>query len=138
MVLVVSGVLGIRALDAAGLLTATNGFLAWMGSSIAFRTTTLTLSWLPLWLTLLTYQRHAVNRLRWWECPAYCALFAVYVYLWALATLRAWARFATGRGNWVKTPRTPVGEGVGSSPSTQRDSQTASRQSPKAAVLTDA
>ncbi len=110
MVLVVTAVIGVRVLDSFGILTATNTFLGGLGSGVVFRTVILTLSWLPLWLTIATYQRYAVDSLRWWEWPTYCVLFAAYVYLWAIATVRAWARAAMRRGNWVKTPRTTNGE----------------------------
>lgn len=110
MVMLVTGALGIRILGALGLLTPTNDFIPWLGSGIAYRTTLLILSWLPILLTLFTYQKHAVVRLHWWETPCYMVIFAVYVYLWALATVCAWTRSILRRGNWVKTPRVASAE----------------------------
>jgi len=105
MVMIVTGALGIRALGALGVLVPTNQFLPWLGTGFVYRATIFFVSFLPILLTLVTYQRHAVNRLRWWEWPLYAVLFAAFVYLWALATLRAWIRSLLHRGNWVKTPR---------------------------------
>lgn len=105
MVMIAVGAWVIRILGALDLVNLTNTFLAWLGDGFAYRVTVFVLSWLPIWLTMATYQRHAAQPLRWWEWPTYCALFAAYVYLWALATVRAWVRAALGRRNWIKTPR---------------------------------
>lgn len=105
MVMIVTGVLVVRVLGALGVVHPTNTFLAWLGDGFSFRLAIFTLSWLPLWLTIVTYQRYARYPLRTWEIPAYCAFFGVYVYLWAVATARAWVRAGLGRRNWVKTPR---------------------------------
>jgi 1,2-diacylglycerol 3-beta-glucosyltransferase len=43
--------------------------------------------------------------LRWWELPAYGGAFALYVYLWTLASIRAWLRLVLGRVGWAKTGR---------------------------------
>lgn len=83
----------------------TDEFLGWLGSGFAYRLVILLLSWLPVVLLVVTYQRFALARLALWECPAYCLFFAAYVYLWVLATARAWTRMAMHRGSWTKTPR---------------------------------
>jgi cellulose synthase/poly-beta-1,6-N-acetylglucosamine synthase-like glycosyltransferase len=87
------------------LVQPTDRFLAWMGNGVAYRLCVFLLSWLPVFILLETYQRWTNARLARWELPAYCVFFAVYVYLWAIATVRAWARLALRRTSWTKTPR---------------------------------
>jgi hypothetical protein len=58
-----------------------------------------------VFLLLNTYQRFAQAPLARWELPAYCLFFAAYVYIWAIATARAWARMLLRRKGWSKTPR---------------------------------
>jgi hypothetical protein len=59
----------------------------------------------PVTAFLFTYQRHSDAPLSWWSLPAFGLAFTLYSYMWVLATLRAWARIATGQWGWVKTPR---------------------------------
>jgi 1,2-diacylglycerol 3-beta-glucosyltransferase len=59
----------------------------------------------PVVLLLARYQHASRRRLRWWELPAYGAFFIVYVYLWAVASMWAWARLILGRSGWAKTER---------------------------------
>jgi len=59
----------------------------------------------PLGLFMVTYQRRSVIPLRWWEVPAYAVAFAAYCYVFIISQVVAWVRIATGRNNWVKTPR---------------------------------
>ena len=92
-------------LGALQVVVPTDSFLSFLGDGIAFRTVELVISWLPVLLVLITYQRAAHQPLRCWEVPAFAAYFAVYVYTWAVATTRAWCRLALGRGAWTKTPR---------------------------------
>jgi cellulose synthase/poly-beta-1,6-N-acetylglucosamine synthase-like glycosyltransferase len=108
VVMITSAALVLRLLSAVGLITTTSDFLPWLGEGFAFRATTFVLSWPPIWVTLATYQRFAIHRLRTWELPAISIFFAGYVYVWALTTVRAWIRLALGRNNWVKTPRVEV------------------------------
>ena len=51
----------------------------------------------PVVILLMRYQQHSPHPLRWWELPAYGAAFALYVYLWAIASLLAWVRLMRGR-----------------------------------------
>lgn len=62
----------------------------------------------PVAIFLIRYQQYSRLPLRWWEIPAYGAAFALYAYLWAIATLWAWGRMLLGRSSWVKTARTAV------------------------------
>lgn len=59
----------------------------------------------PIVWFLITYQRNAVQPLRWWEVPAYAAFFGFYGYLCALYSLQAWGRMLRGRSGWTKTAR---------------------------------
>jgi hypothetical protein len=59
----------------------------------------------PVVILLTRYQQHSPHRLRWWELPAYGGAFALYVYLWAVASLFAWFRLVGGRVGWTKTKR---------------------------------
>ena len=83
----------------------TDGFLGWLGDGFMYRLVILLISWLPVLLLVGTYQRFGAARLSAWECPAYCLFFAMYAYLWVIATTRAWARIAVRRTTWTKTPR---------------------------------
>lgn len=108
LVLLVVLVTVIGAVDALGALNVVcpvDSFLGWMGEGIARRTVEMCVTWLPVLMVFFTYQRFAAHRLHGWETPAYCVYFAVYVYIWAFATIRAWLRIAMGRGAWSKTPR---------------------------------
>jgi 1,2-diacylglycerol 3-beta-glucosyltransferase len=87
------------------LVQPTDSFLAWMGDGVTYRLCVFLLSWLPVFILLETYQRWTNVRLAQWEIPAYCLFFAVYVYLWVIATARAWVRLLVGRSGWTKTPR---------------------------------
>jgi len=62
----------------------------------------------PVAIFLIRYQQYSRRPLRWWEIPAFGAAFALYAYLWAIATLCAWGRMLLGRSGWVKTPRASV------------------------------
>ncbi len=59
----------------------------------------------PIAVFMYVYQRHARTRFHVWEIPAVSIVFTLYTYVWIFATVRALARNATGRRNWVKTPR---------------------------------
>ena len=56
-------------------------------------------------MLLTRYQQHSPYPLRWWELPAYGAAFALYVYMWAVASILAWFRLIRGRVGWAKTSR---------------------------------
>jgi cellulose synthase/poly-beta-1,6-N-acetylglucosamine synthase-like glycosyltransferase len=82
--------------------------LSFIPYGLPFRVVALVLAFLPLTTFMITYQRHSSSRLRWWEVPAYGALFTLYTYVWIAATVRAWFRMVTGRRSWTKTPRVAV------------------------------
>jgi 1,2-diacylglycerol 3-beta-glucosyltransferase len=65
----------------------------------------LTLSFGPLIALVWTYQKHSFHRLALWELPAFAVAFSLYVYLFVASQFWAWARMASGRGSWAKTPR---------------------------------
>ena len=79
--------------------------MTFIPEGLPFRVIALALSFLPLSTFMITYQLHGTSRLRWWEVPAYGALFTLYTYIWIVATVRAWCRMATARRSWTKTPR---------------------------------
>jgi cellulose synthase/poly-beta-1,6-N-acetylglucosamine synthase-like glycosyltransferase len=114
LVVLVTGMAVVQVLALAHVLQPTDAFLGWMGDGLPYRITIFALSWLPVFLLLDTYQRFAQAPLARWELPAYCVFFAAYVYIWAVATARAWARIALRRTSWTKTPR--VADPVGSTP----------------------
>ncbi len=105
LVVLVTAMAVIQVLAVAHLLQPSDSFLGWMGDGLAYRVTIFLLSWLPVFLLLNTYQRFAQAPLARWELPAYCVFFAVYVYIWAIATARAWTRALLRRNAWTKTPR---------------------------------
>ncbi len=82
--------------------------LSFIPYGLPFRLVALVLAFLPLTTFMITYQLHSSSRLRWWEVPAYGALFTLYTYVWIVATVRAWFRMVTGRRSWTKTPRVAV------------------------------
>lgn len=88
----------------AGLIRVTNHFLDFLPLDTQ-RYAQVALALAPISAFLYTYQRRSCFPLRWWETPAFGAAFTIYSYFWVFATLRAWARMATGRWSWVKTPR---------------------------------
>jgi 1,2-diacylglycerol 3-beta-glucosyltransferase len=105
LVVLVTAMAVIQILALAHVLQPTDTFLGWMGDGLSYRITIFVLSWLPVFLLLDTYQRFAQAPLARWELPAYCVFFAAYVYIWAVATARAWTRMILRRTSWTKTPR---------------------------------
>ena len=91
--------------DALGVLAVSNDALSFVPAGPPRRVTFELMATGPIWAFILTYQRHSPNPLRWWEVPAYGALFCAYAYLGVLFTFRAWARLLLRRGSWAKTPR---------------------------------
>lgn len=81
---------------------------------ISYRTVSLLLSILPLAAFMTSYQLHSPRRYRWFEVPAAAAVFTLYTYVWAIATVRAWWRLARHKTTWVKTPRVDISTGPSS------------------------
>ena len=104
-VMFVTANLLITVAGAAGLLWLSNDFLSFLPLGLPKNVATLVLGVGPVAIFLVRYQTESDRPLRWWEVPAYGAAFALYAYLWALATLWAWARMLLGRGSWAKTAR---------------------------------
>ncbi len=96
-------VLGI--LGALGVVVIVNDFLSFVPAGPPRNITTMAIGLSPVVMLLTRYQQHSPHPLRWWELPAYGAAFALYVYLWAAASLLAWARLVRGRTAWAKTRR---------------------------------
>ncbi len=92
-------------LSIAGLVHPRNDFLGFVATGTARNAVSVGFAFVPLVLFMLVYQRHALQRFRFWEVPAAGMLFTLYTYVWILATARALARSLMGRSNWVKTPR---------------------------------
>jgi 1,2-diacylglycerol 3-beta-glucosyltransferase len=88
-----------------GWIYVNNEFLTFLPPGPARNITMEILGLSPVVILLARYQQHTPHPLRWWELPAYGAAFAVYVYLWALASLLAWFRLVAGRVGWAKTKR---------------------------------
>lgn len=104
-VMFVTANLVITVAGATGLLWLSNDFLSFIPVGVPRNVATLILGVGPVAIFLVRYQQKSRLPLRWWELPAFGALFAAYAYLWAVATLWAWARMLVGRGGWAKTAR---------------------------------
>jgi cellulose synthase/poly-beta-1,6-N-acetylglucosamine synthase-like glycosyltransferase len=104
-VMFVAANLAIAAAAAIGWIYVSNEFLSFLPPGPPRNLTMLLLGLGPIAILLTRYQQHSPHRLRWWELPAYGGAFALYVYLWALASLLAWFRLVGGRAGWTKTKR---------------------------------
>jgi 1,2-diacylglycerol 3-beta-glucosyltransferase len=104
-VMFVTANLLITAAGTAGLLWLSNDFLSFVPEGLPKNLATLSLGIGPVAIFMVRYQQQSHLPLRWWELPAYGAAFALYAYLWAIATLWAWLRMLLGRGGWTKTAR---------------------------------
>jgi len=92
-------------LSIAGAVTVQSSFLAWVPAGVPRNLASFLLSFGPMSVFVLTYQSRAPFPLpgRW--IPAYSMIFAVYTYAWLVATVWAWGRMLTRRGEWAKTAR---------------------------------
>jgi cellulose synthase/poly-beta-1,6-N-acetylglucosamine synthase-like glycosyltransferase len=90
---------------AAGWLWIDNEFLTFLPAGPVRNLALLILGLGPVVLLFVRYQQVSRKRFRVWELPAYGAVFVVYVYLWAIASVWAWLRLMSGRGGWSKTAR---------------------------------
>jgi 1,2-diacylglycerol 3-beta-glucosyltransferase len=104
-VMFVAANLAIVVAGATGWIYVNNEFLTFLPPGPARNITMEILGLSPVVILLARYQQHSPQPLRWWELPAYGAAFALYVYLWALASLLAWFRLVAGRVGWAKTKR---------------------------------
>jgi 1,2-diacylglycerol 3-beta-glucosyltransferase len=104
-VMFVAANLAIAAAGATGWIYVNNEFLSFLPAGPPRNITMMVIGLSPVVILLARYQQHSPHPLRWWELPAYGAAFAVYVYLWAFASLLAWFRLVGGRVGWTKTKR---------------------------------
>jgi 1,2-diacylglycerol 3-beta-glucosyltransferase len=104
-VMFVASNLAIAAAGATGWIYVNNEFLSFLPAGPPRNITMMIIGLSPVVILLTRYQQHSPYPLRWWELPAYGAAFAVYVYLWTLASLLAWFRLVGGRVGWTKTKR---------------------------------
>lgn len=104
-VMFVAANLAIALAGALGLVVIVNDFLGFLPAGPPRNIATEVIGLSPVVILLVRYQQRSPHRLRWWELPAYGAAFAVYVYLWAAASLMAWTRLMRGRVGWAKTRR---------------------------------
>ena len=104
-VMFVAANLALAILGAFGVVTVVNEFLAFLPAGPPRNVTMMVLGLGPVVMLMWRYQQHSPHPLRWWELPAYGAIFAFYVYLWAIASLIAWSRLVRGRTAWAKTRR---------------------------------
>lgn len=104
-VMVVSANLAIGIAGALGLIVVVNDFLSFMPPGPPRNMLMLVIGLSPVVVLLTRYQQHSPHRLRWWELPAYGAVFAFYAYLWTIASILAWFRLVRGRVGWAKTHR---------------------------------
>ena len=80
-VMVVSANLVLGIAGALGLIVVVNEFLAFMPAGPPRNLLMLLIGVSPVIVLLTRYQQHSPHRLRWWELPAYGAVFAFYAYL---------------------------------------------------------
>lgn len=104
-VMFVAANLAIAFAGAAGWIWVNNQFLSFLPAGPPRNITMEVIGLSPVVMLLARYQQHSPHPLRWWELPAYGAAFAVYVYLWTLASIIAWFRLVAGRVGWTKTRR---------------------------------
>ena len=104
-VMIVATNLGIALAGAFGWVTVTNEFLSFIPAGPPRNISMEVIGLSPVLMLLRRYQQHSPHPLRWWELPAYGGAFAFYVYLWTLASIRAWLRLVFGRVGWAKTGR---------------------------------
>lgn len=104
-VMFVAANLSIAAAGAAGWVWVSNNFLSFVPPGPPRNITMEVIGISPVVMLLARYQQRSPHPLRWWELPAYGAVFAVYVYLWTLASIFAWFRLTAGRVGWAKTRR---------------------------------
>ena len=107
-VMFVTANLVITVAGAAGWIWLSNDFLPFVPAGIARNLIIEFLGVGPVAIFLVRYQQYSHRPLRWWELPAFGLAFALYAYLWAIATVWAWARMLLGRSGWVKTRRVTV------------------------------
>ena len=104
-VMFVAANLAIALAGALGWIVIVNEFLAFLPAGPVRNITMLLVGLGPVVMLLTRYQQHSPHPLRWWELPAYGAAFALYVYMWAAASVLAWLRLVRGRVGWAKTRR---------------------------------
>jgi 1,2-diacylglycerol 3-beta-glucosyltransferase len=104
-VMFVAANLAIALAGALGFVVITNEFLGFMPPGPPRNVLMEIVGLSPVVMLLARYQQHSPHPLRWWELPAYGAAFALYVYLWAAASILAWLRLVRGRAGWAKTRR---------------------------------
>jgi 1,2-diacylglycerol 3-beta-glucosyltransferase len=104
-IMFVSTNLALGAAGIAGLIWVNNDFLSFLPVGPSRNITMEVIGISPVVLLLVRYQQHTPHPLRWWELPAYGAAFALYAYLWTLASLLAYFRLVGGRIGWSKTRR---------------------------------
>jgi 1,2-diacylglycerol 3-beta-glucosyltransferase len=90
---------------ALGYVTISNDFLAFIPAGPPRNIAMEVIGLIPVVMVLRRYQQNSPHRLRWWEMPAYGAAFAVYAYVWAIASVLAWLRLMRGSVGWTKTRR---------------------------------
>jgi hypothetical protein len=105
IVMFVAANLVVALLGALGYVTITNDFLAFVPAGPPRNIVMEVIGLIPVVMVIRRYQQNSPHRLRWWELPAYGAAFAVYAYIWAIASLIAWFRLMRGRVGWTKTQR---------------------------------
>jgi cellulose synthase/poly-beta-1,6-N-acetylglucosamine synthase-like glycosyltransferase len=94
---------------ALGYVTISNDFLAFVPAGPPRNVVMEVIGLIPVVMVIRRYQQNSPHRLRWWELPAYGAAFAVYAYVWAVASILAWFRLMRGRVGWSKTSRVTQG-----------------------------
>jgi 1,2-diacylglycerol 3-beta-glucosyltransferase len=105
IVMFVAANLIVAVLGALGYVSISNDFLAFLPAGPPRNISMEVIGLMPVVMVMWRYQQNSPHRLRWWELPAYGAAFAVYAYVWAIASLLAWLRLMRGSVGWSKTQR---------------------------------
>ena len=109
-VMLVSAMLVVSLLAGYGVLSVHDTFLVGVVPYADLHVVNFWLAVAPLLIFTLNYQLRAARPFAWYAYPAGALLFALYAYVGAIATVRAWVRLVRRRGGWVKTPRLRVAE----------------------------
>jgi cellulose synthase/poly-beta-1,6-N-acetylglucosamine synthase-like glycosyltransferase len=105
IVMFVAANLVLALLGSLGYVTISNDFLAFVPAGPPRNIVMEVIGLIPVVMVVRRYQQNSPHRLRWWELPAYGAAFAVYAYVWAIASIIAWFRLMRGHVGWTKTRR---------------------------------
>ncbi len=104
-ILLLAGGFVLGTLGSFGVVSLTTRFMDWLPGGPIRNALYIAMSFGPITAFLAVYQMRSKHPFAAWELPTYAIVFSLYAYTFVLAHFWAWARMATGRGSWAKTPR---------------------------------